>query len=46
VRLFPENPEFAPIEVDLRRQPLVIEGIGVGVLREHLPAQTRLTGRA
>jgi repressor LexA len=46
VRLFPENPEFAPIEIDLRRQPLVIEGIGVGVLREHLPAQTRVTGRA
>jgi repressor LexA len=46
VRLFPENPELAPLEVDLRRQPLVIEGIGVGVLRGHLPAQTRLTGRA
>jgi repressor LexA len=33
VRLLPENPEFEPIEIDLRRQPLVIEGIGVGVIR-------------
>ena len=33
VRLLPENPEFEPIDVDLRRQALVIEGIGVGVLR-------------
>ena len=28
-----ENPEFAPIEVDLRREPLAIEGIAVGVIR-------------
>ncbi len=28
-----ENPEFAPIEVDLRHQELEIEGIGVGVIR-------------
>ncbi|HSS63107.1 MAG TPA: transcriptional repressor LexA [Gammaproteobacteria bacterium] len=33
VRLLPENPEFEPIVVDLKRQPLVIEGIGVGVIR-------------
>ena len=33
VRLLPENPDFEPIVVDLRRQSLVIEGIGVGVLR-------------
>jgi repressor LexA len=33
VRLLPENPDFDPIEVDLRRQPLAIEGLGVGVLR-------------
>jgi repressor LexA len=33
VRLLPENPEFQPIEIDLRRQALVIEGIGVGVIR-------------
>ncbi len=35
VRLLPENPEFEPIEIDLRRTPLVIEGIGVGVIRSH-----------
>lgn len=35
VRLLPENPEFDPIEIDLRHQPLVIEGIGVGTLRAH-----------
>jgi repressor LexA len=28
-----ENPEFAPIEIDLRRESLVIEGIAVGVIR-------------
>lgn len=33
VTLQPENPEFEPIIVDLRRDPLVIEGIGVGVIR-------------
>ena len=33
VRLLPENPEFAPLEIDLREQELVIEGLGVGVLR-------------
>lgn len=33
VRLLPENPEFEPIVVDLRRRDLVIEGIGVGVIR-------------
>jgi repressor LexA len=33
VWLLPENPEFSPIVVDLRRQSLVIEGIGVGILR-------------
>jgi len=33
VRLLPENPEFEPLEIDLRRQALVIEGIGVGVIR-------------
>ncbi|ADC72323.1 transcriptional repressor, LexA family [Thioalkalivibrio sp. K90mix] len=34
VRLLPENPDFAPIEIDLERQALAIEGIGVGVLRD------------
>jgi len=33
VRLLPENPDYEPIVVDLRHQPLVIEGIGVGILR-------------
>lgn len=33
VELLPENPDFEPITVDLRRQELVIEGIGVGVIR-------------
>jgi repressor LexA len=33
VLLMPENPDFAPIAVDLGRAELSIEGIGVGVLR-------------
>ncbi|MCE1113949.1 MULTISPECIES: transcriptional repressor LexA [Pseudomonas] len=33
VWLIAENPEFAPIEVDLKEQELVIEGLSVGVLR-------------
>ena len=33
VQLEAENPEFAPIEVDLRRDALTIEGIAVGVIR-------------
>lgn len=33
VRLMAENDAFSPIVVDLRRQSLVIEGIGVGVIR-------------
>ncbi len=37
VWLLPENPEFEPIEVDLRREPLVIEGLGVGLIRNGLP---------
>jgi repressor LexA len=37
VRLLPENPDFSPVELDLREDPLVIEGIGVGVLRASLP---------
>jgi repressor LexA len=36
VRLLPANPDFAPIEVDLRRDELAIEGIGVGILRNAL----------
>ena len=37
VQLLPENPAFEPILVDLRREPLSIEGIGVGVLRTGKP---------
>lgn len=33
VQLIPENPDFEPIVVDLRSRELVIEGIGVGVIR-------------
>lgn len=36
VLLEAENPEFPPIEVNLRRQNLVIEGLAVGVLRRKL----------
>jgi repressor LexA len=36
VRLIPENRDFEPIEVDLRQQELVIEGLGVGVIRPQL----------
>jgi repressor LexA len=31
--LLPENPEFEPIRVDLQREPPLIEGVVVGVLR-------------
>lgn len=37
VLLRPENPDYTVIEVDLRTQPLVIEGLGVGLLRNGLP---------
>lgn len=33
VSLLAANPKFAPIRIDLRRQELVIEGIGVGLIR-------------
>lgn len=33
VRLLPENPDFDPIELDLRNDTLAIKGLGVGVLR-------------
>jgi repressor LexA len=36
VWLLPENPEFSPIEVDLREQDLAIEGVVVGVVRDHV----------
>ena len=33
VWLMAENPEFAPIEINLQEQDLVIEGLSVGVIR-------------
>jgi len=33
VQLVPENPAFKPIMVDLKRDALVIEGVGVGIVR-------------
>jgi repressor LexA len=33
LRLLPENPDYAPIEVDPKRQVCVIEGVAVGVIR-------------
>jgi repressor LexA len=33
VQLLPENPDFEPIEMDLRRTLLAIEGIAVGIIR-------------
>jgi len=33
VQLMAENPEFEPIEVDLREDPFDIEGLAVGVIR-------------
>jgi repressor LexA len=36
VQLVAENPDFFPIELDLRRDSMVIEGLGVGVIRNSL----------
>lgn len=33
VQLLPENRDFEPIVVDLKRDPFTIEGIGVGIIR-------------
>jgi len=33
VWLLPENPDFEPIEIDLKEQEITIEGLAVGVLR-------------
>ena len=33
LQLLPENPDYAPIEVDLRERDFAIEGLSVGVLR-------------
>ncbi len=37
VQLLPENPDYPPLNVDLRRQSLVIEGLGVGIIRNGAP---------
>jgi repressor LexA len=34
ITLLAENPDFAPIEVDLAAQSFAIEGLAVGVLRQ------------
>jgi repressor LexA len=36
VELIAENPDYAPIIVDLKREPLAIEGLVVGVIRPSL----------
>ena len=36
VTLFAENPEFSPIEVDLRTSSFSIEGISVGIIRRNM----------
>lgn len=36
VSLLPANVDYEPIEVDLSKQELVIEGLAIGVLRTHL----------
>jgi len=36
LNLIAENPDFAPIEVDLRHQDFSIEGISVGVIRRQI----------
>lgn len=33
VTLLPANPRFSPMQIDLRRHNLVLEGIGVGIIR-------------
>ena len=37
VSLLPENEDFEPIEVDLKEQSLIIEGVVVGVIRDGMP---------
>ncbi|MBL8477167.1 MAG: transcriptional repressor LexA [Methyloversatilis sp.] len=37
VELLPENPEFQPIVIDTQRDPLVIEGLVVGLIRNGSP---------
>ncbi len=37
VELLPENPDFSPIVVDMQRDPMVIEGVVVGLIRNGNP---------
>jgi len=41
LRLEPANPEFTPIQIDLRRDSCEIEGIVVGVVRTELPRRVQ-----
>ena len=34
--LYPENEDYQPIEVDLTKQSFAIEGLSVGVIRQHI----------
>jgi repressor LexA len=36
ILLMPENTEYQPIEVDLANQAFAIEGLSVGVIRQHI----------
>lgn len=38
VSLMPANPDFDPIVIDTRHEPLVIEGVAVGLIRNGMPA--------
>jgi repressor LexA len=35
VWLLPENDDFSPIKVDLKEESMVIEGVVVGLVRNH-----------
>ena len=37
ILLVPENPAYAPLEIDPQATPLTIEGVGVGVIRTRFP---------
>ncbi len=36
VKLLPENQDYEPIVVDLQQEPLEIEGLYVGIIRQHI----------
>ncbi len=38
VELLPENDDFEPIIIDLKKQSMVIEGVVVGVIRDGMPS--------